>query len=108
MNKDSSFMTETYLKVGKSVLKTLFEYNKSALMNDESEFFPLLSATVNGVIAALANPEEKENVKNCLTVFVRDEYIKTWIQNSKEDENKPDIEQETKEAAKYFDNSYNS
>jgi len=101
-------MTDMYLKVGKSVLGELFEYNKSALMDDEAEFFPLLSTIINGVIATLVNPTERENVKHCLTDFVRDEYIKTWIQNIDEDEGEPNIDKETKEAAKYFDNSYNS
>ena len=98
----------TYLKIGKAVLRTLFEYNESALMDDEAEFFPLLNTIINGVIAALHDPKEKENVKNCLTDFVRDEYIKIWIQNAKNDEDNPNINKESKEAAKYFDNSYNS
>ena len=101
-------MTDIYLKIGESVLRELFEYNESALMDDEAEFFPLLKTIINGVIATLDNPTEKGNVKHCLTAFVRDEYIKTWIQNAKDDEDEPDIKQETKEAAKYFDNSYNS
>jgi len=102
-------MTETYLKVGKSVLRNLFEYYELNSLDDEAEYFPLLKTIITGVIAPLDNPKEKENVKKQLTDFAKDEYIKTWIQNidEDEDEDEPDINKATKEAAKYFDNSYN-
>ncbi len=98
---------ETYIKIGKAVLKELSEYNKKDSMDDENEYFPIIKVIIAGIVNSYNGPRsDKDRIGNELLDFIKQLYINMWLEYANEEEDEPDIEQETKNAIETFNERY--
>ncbi len=99
---------ETYIKIGKSIISKLADYTNKVTLDDESEYFPILKIIINGVVETHKDSEEKETIRTELINYAKELYVSSWLRCAKEDEENPNIEKETNDAIKQFNNIYDS
>jgi len=97
---------ETFLIIGKSVIRKYFDYYEKYSLDDETEFFPALKIIILGIIDASEDDKQKGIIEKQLKEYARELYCKLWIQHANEDEVSPDIEFESKEAIQVFNRIY--
>ncbi len=99
---------ETFLKIGKSIVRKIFDYYEANALDDEIEFFPFLKIIIGGIIEACEDDKERGIIEKQLKAYARELYCKVWIKQAKEYEESPDIEFETEEAIRAFNRIYGS
>ncbi|MEK9179697.1 MAG: hypothetical protein AAB893_04490 [Patescibacteria group bacterium] len=98
---------ETYLKIGKSILKKYSEFADKNTLDDEYEYFPALKIIIDGVVESYSgSTQNKEYIEKELVDCVKQLYVGTWLKYAKEDQKEPDIEKETNDAIERFNELY--
>jgi len=98
---------ETYLKIGKSLLKKYSEFADKNSLDDESEYFPVLKIIIDGVVESYnGSAQDKDYIEKELVDHVKQLYVGTWLKYAREDEKEIDIEEETNDAIKRFNKLY--
>lgn len=96
-----------HLKIGKLILQKYSSLADRNKLDDESEYFPALKIIIEGVVESYDGPtQNKECIKKEMVDCARQLYVDTWLKYAKEDEKKPDIEEETKDAIERFNELY--
>ena len=98
---------ETYLKIGKSVLKKYSEFADKNTLDDKYEYFPALKIIIDGVVESYnGSTQDKDYIEKELVDYVKRLYVGTWLKYAKEDQEEPDIEEETNDAIERFNELY--
>ena len=98
---------ETYIKIGKSVLRKLSDYAQEITLDDENEYFPFLKIIIEGVANSYdGSKNDKDRINKSLIDFAKQLYIDTWLKYAIEDEDEPDIEMEKEDAIERFNELY--
>ena len=107
INKDKN-QKEIWIGIGKSILLKYCEYANQKFIDDEEEFFPTLKAIIKGITESYkGSKSESDSIECVLIECVKENYVNTWIENAKGNEESPNIERETKDALKKFKYFYN-
>lgn len=98
---------ETHLKIGKLILQKYSSFADKNRLDDESEYFPALKIVIEGVVESFdGTTQDKESIKKELVDRAKHLYIDSWLKYAKEDEDAPDIEEETIDAIERFNELY--
>ena len=78
---------ETYVRIGKSILKKFSDFAHDNSLDDEAEYFPVLRIMIEGVIYSFDGPiSDKNKIKIKLIEFSKQLYVDQRLQNAREDE----------------------
>jgi hypothetical protein len=98
---------ETYIKIGKSVLRKLSDYAQKNTLDDEAEYFPFLKIIIEGIANSYdGSKKDKDHISRSLIDFARQLYIDTWLKYAIEDEDERDVEMEKEDAIERFNELY--
>lgn len=98
---------ETYIKIGKSVLRKFSDYAQKITLDDETEYFPVLKIIIGGIANSYdGSKNDKDHINKSLIDFAKQLYIDSWLKYAIEDEDEPDIEMEKKDAIERFNDLY--
>lgn len=76
-------------------------------LDDESEYFPILKIIIVGIVESYnGTTQNKEFLEKELVDYIKKLYVDRWLEYAKEDEIKPDIEDETNDAIERFNELY--
>jgi len=79
--------TETFVRIGKSILKKFSDFAHDNSPDDEAEYFPVLKIMIEGVIHSFGGfISDKNKIKIKLIEFSKQLYVDQRLQNAREDE----------------------